>query len=132
MLTRRRTFTVFFAIAAIAMANCIGPQMVLAGHHGPASSFQNIEHALHDHGAHSHDHARPHGTETDDAAGEDNAGSGLSKFCCSAMTCTAGGVLAAMPAAIVEPTAMHAVPIALDDMLWAFNAAAVDPPPRRS
>jgi hypothetical protein len=132
MLTRGRSFTVFLAIAAIAAANCIGPQLVLAGHHTPASKIEHTaDHATHPHSGDAHDRADLHGGGHDAGTVNDDTGTGgPSKFCCSTMTCTAGAVLAIASVTPMQAAAARAIGVPLEDMLRAFNAAAIDPPPR--
>ncbi|MEX0589531.1 MAG: hypothetical protein WD207_00435 [Xanthobacteraceae bacterium] len=129
MLTRGRSFVVFLAITAIAVANCVGPQVVLAAHHVPVSKAESwVEHAAHEHAGHIHAAGgSPHGTAT---PGEDDPAGSPSKFCCSTMTCTAGAILVMTPTALVQPVAVRTVAAPLEDLLYAFNAAALDPPPR--
>jgi hypothetical protein len=132
MLTRRRSFTVFLAIAAIAAANCIGPQTALAAHHGPENKVEHgVDHDSYGRTGHDHDRAAMHAAGQDTGTTNDENGvGGPSKFCCSTMTCTASAVLAMAAVAPMDPVVERANTIQLEDMLRAFNAAAIDPPPR--
>lgn len=132
MHTRRRSFTVFLAIAVIAVANSLAPQTVFAGHHAPVSKLQSgTGHAAQEHGVYG-DEAATVMTAMQGAAttNEDNAAGGPYKFCCPTMTCSASAVLTMAPVGMVEPVVARLVALLLDDMLWAFNVAAIDPPPR--
>lgn len=80
-----------------------------------------------DHASHHHsagEHSAP------SAAQKDGTGSDHSKLCCTSITCTAAGIVIGAPEAIFAPTARTVSVALLDDMLRAFNSAAIDPPPR--
>lgn len=120
---RWRKLITLTAVAAIAFANCFAPQFAHAGS-PDTTSMGHIEVSGHDHnGASSmpcHDHA------ADEDQGDD---AGTSKYCC-ASACTASALIFAAPITLKSPTFSVPAAIAVDDCLRAFNAAAVDPPPR--
>lgn len=135
MKTRGRNFTVFLAIAAIAAANCISPQMAFGAHH-PASSKAGTKlvQASQDRAAHhgQADHNVRHAAEDTDAGAATGSGAndGRAKTCCSSMTCMTGAAIFAAPAIMISSSAAAIGAAPLDDALRAFNAAALDPPPR--
>lgn len=131
MRTRSRTFTAFLAIAAIAVASCLGPQIPYAAHHPAAAKIQkNAKHHAHDHDAASHDHDHHASGEADRGVADTGNGTDTrSKYCCSS-TCTVSGYVTAAFVCADEPTAKSAATMLLDDVLRASHAGAIDPPPR--